>query len=194
VWTAHWGLNHDPFLERGAPYVPLPGHEEAVARLLHVIDSGQRLAVLRGAGGIGKSRVLHRALSEARLPARRFAFADANLDDEFLPNQLARALGARSSGLTSRGRDSGWAALERALRVCGHHGQHAILAIDRGAAPATSSELNVLPKLLHMPGGDAVPVTVVLTARRLWEPAGLSGRSWSLAIRLRPVSYSEVGD
>ena len=45
-WIVHWGLNRDPFVERGGPYVPVPGHEEAVARLVHTIEAGHRLAVL----------------------------------------------------------------------------------------------------------------------------------------------------
>ena len=45
-WIEHWGLSGDPFVECGGPYVPLPGHEEAVARLVDAIEAGHRLAVL----------------------------------------------------------------------------------------------------------------------------------------------------
>ena len=79
-WNVHWGLNRDPFLDRGGPYVPLPGHEEAVARLVHTIEAGHRLAVLSAPAGMGKTRVLGRALAEARHPCRRFALASSPMD------------------------------------------------------------------------------------------------------------------
>ena len=71
MWQRHWGLRSDPFPDRDALYVPLPGHQEAVARLVHAIEAGHRLAVLAGASGLGKTRVLRQALAEARTPSRR---------------------------------------------------------------------------------------------------------------------------
>ena len=34
-WLRYWDLLNDPFPDRGGTYVPLPGHEEAVARAQH---------------------------------------------------------------------------------------------------------------------------------------------------------------
>ena len=64
-------LSRKPFLDRDTTFVPLPGHAEAVARLVYTIEARDRLAVLSGTHGVGKSRVLAQALHEARAPARR---------------------------------------------------------------------------------------------------------------------------
>src|SRR4051794_19702616 len=43
VWMNHWRLAYDPFHGNRGPYVPLPTHEEAVARLVHAIETGLRV-------------------------------------------------------------------------------------------------------------------------------------------------------
>src|SRR4051812_45343361 len=73
VWRRYWRLTRDPFLDGRTAYVPIPAHEEAVARLVDAIEAGERLAMLRAAAGLGKSIVLDRALAETRSPARRIA-------------------------------------------------------------------------------------------------------------------------
>ena len=94
-WIVHWGLNRDPFVERGGPYVPVPGHEEAVARLVHTIEAGHRLAVLSAPAGMGKTLVLGRALAEARDPCRRFAMTSNPMEGGHLYSRLAEKLGSR---------------------------------------------------------------------------------------------------
>ena len=96
-WINHWGLNRDPFVDRGANYVPVPGHEEAVARLVHAIEAGHRLAVLTAPAGMGKTVVLGRALAEARDPCRRFALAISPSEAGHLYFRLAEKLGTRGS-------------------------------------------------------------------------------------------------
>ena len=63
MWRRHWKLSRDPFLDAGSPYVPTAPHEEAVARLVAIIENSQRRAVLRAGAGLGKSSVLARAMA-----------------------------------------------------------------------------------------------------------------------------------
>src|SRR3954468_19759112 len=71
VWKRHWKLLRDPFVGVASPYVSVSSHDEAVARLVDTIETGQRHAVIRAAAGLGKSMVLARAVAEARGPWRR---------------------------------------------------------------------------------------------------------------------------
>jgi MSHA biogenesis protein MshM len=190
VWTAHWGLNGDPFLEHGTPYVALPGHVEAVARLVHTIEAGQRLAVLTALQGMGKTRVVHRALAEARHPSRRFAVASGPLTGELLPARLAAALGSRTRAAVNPG--AAWRSLEQAVRVCAFQGFQAVLVIDRGSAPVDPGESIELHRFFHLGESGAGRVTVVIAAGEEWEDANPAVGAWTLAIRLRPLSFSET--
>ena len=190
MWTAHWGLKSDPFLDHGTPYVPLPVHEEAVARLVHTIEAGHGLAVLTAPSGLGKTRVLQRALAEVRHPARRFAISSGPLDGELLSARFAHSLGSRAPGTAVPG--AAWRALEQAVRLCALQGFQVVLVIDRGSAPVTPSESNELDRLIRLGGGEDGRVTVVLVAGEWPEHESLASRTWSLAIRLRPLSCSET--
>ena len=59
----HWGLSRDPFAEFDSPYVSLPSHDEAVARLVFAVETAQRRAVFAAPAGLGKTAVLRKALS-----------------------------------------------------------------------------------------------------------------------------------
>ena len=68
VWMRHWGLGRDPFAEPDSPYVSLPSHDEAVARLVHTIETSQRRAIFTAAAGLGKTTVLRKAFAETQSP------------------------------------------------------------------------------------------------------------------------------
>src|SRR5215216_3143633 len=103
VWKSHWKLSRDPFHDREAPFVPLPAHREAVARLVETIESERRLAVVRERAGLGKSRVLAQALAETRGPGRRIARVTSPAGGASLFAILAEALGVRAArGAPSR--------------------------------------------------------------------------------------------
>ena len=57
-WKTHWGLDRFPFAQSDSPYVSLPSHDEAVARLAKAIENADRRAVLAADAGMGKSTVL----------------------------------------------------------------------------------------------------------------------------------------
>ena len=45
MWLRHWSIDRDPFEGPESPYVPLPSHEEAIARLVHVIEISRGRAI-----------------------------------------------------------------------------------------------------------------------------------------------------
>ncbi len=189
-WLEHWGLKRDPFGERGGIYVPLAGHEEAVARLLHAVDAGHALAVLRASTGMGKSLVLSRALAEARHPRRRFARVLNPLDGGQLFQKLAGALGTFCPD--GSGRIQAWQALEQAVRAWVAQGFQVVLAVDEGWPLVAGGGAMDLLHLRHLAGRSAGRVTVVLVlSDEGLEPSGLVN-PWTLAIGLKPLSCSEV--
>ncbi len=190
MWTAHWGLNRDPFLDRKSPYVPLGGHEEAVARLVHTIEAGQRLAILSAPAGMGKTRVLDRGLAQARSHSRRFARASGPLDGGHLFTRLAEGLGSRVGGDGTRG--IAWRALERAVQVCALQSFQVVLAVDDCHALISSREAEDLRRLCHLGETMGSQVTVLLVPGDEDAEAENLLASWTLAIRLRPLSRSEV--
>ncbi|MGZ3396942.1 MAG: AAA family ATPase, partial [Isosphaeraceae bacterium] len=189
-WIVHWGLNRDPFVERGGPYVPVPGHEEAVARLVHTIEAGHRLAVLSAPAGMGKTLVLGRALAEARDPCRRFALTSNPMEGGHLYSRLAEKLGSRGLGSANRG--AAWIALEQAVRGCAVQGFQVVLAVDDCAsliAVGAGDDLRRLEQIGASAGGR---VTVLLVWGEESHEGGLSFQSWTLAVGLRSLSCSEA--
>jgi type II secretory pathway predicted ATPase ExeA len=190
VWTRHWGLSRDPFLDAGSPYVPTAPHEEAVARLSHTIEAGQRLAVLRAAAGLGKTTVLARALAAARLPSRRVARVDSPADGEGLLAGLAEGLGARVP--PSCGRATAWKRLADAVRLCRWQRLGVVLAIDDGQHLVAPVDRLDLDRLVHLdPHPDAL--LTVVRVHRTDDDGEADLPAWELAIRLDPLTRSEAG-
>jgi type II secretory pathway predicted ATPase ExeA len=190
VWIAHWGLNRDPFLDPGNLYISLSGHEEAVARLVHTIEAGQRLAVMSASAGMGKTRVLSHALGQARNPSRRFALVSNPMDGGLMFAGLAEKLGSRAVNWSSRG--TAWRALEQAARLCALQGFQVVLAVDGCDPLIASGGGEDLRRLCHLGSVEGGWVTVLLVLGEESRNEDASFLSWTLAIRLRPLSCSEA--
>lgn len=188
MWKGHWKLRRDPFLDAGSPFVSLPGHEEAVERLVQTIESGQRSAFLRGASGLGKTRVLTQALARARRPTRRLALLTSPPDGARLLGGLAEGLGARVD--PTAGRALAWKALADAVRLCRWQRLHVVLAVDDSQDLLEAADRLDLERLIHLDTHPESRLTVIRSAREL-EDGEASGPAWGLSIRLAPLTRSE---
>ena len=67
-YRAHWGLRESPFPSGLAPrlFYQSPSHEEALARLEFLVEQRQRLGLLLGQSGTGKSLILDRLATNLR--------------------------------------------------------------------------------------------------------------------------------
>lgn len=75
----HWGLDRwpfsaDPMVDQ---FYPTVGHNEALARIEHLVDGRRRLGALLGASGTGKSLVLRVAASELAKQGRAVVLIDS---------------------------------------------------------------------------------------------------------------------
>jgi hypothetical protein len=182
VWLRHWNLVRDPFPPSGSLYVPTPGHEEAVARLLHAIRSGEQKVRLEAEAGIGKSMVLTRALGLARSPSLRLAIARAPLSGESLAIELARSLRLPIPNDAPPAR--GWRALADAARVLHAQRCRLVLAIDAFENLDTGDRH--LVRLSHL---DPI-VTLILSGRP--DPERTDDEAFS--VPLSPLTRGESSD
>ncbi len=158
MWKAHWSLLRNPFAAAGSPYVSLPSHDEAVARLVHAIETGDRAATLIAGAGLGKTSVLRQALGEARHPRRRLTLLSCPRDEILLVAALAERLGERVGREPTR--LAAWRALERAISLASIEGAQVVIGIDdceradaglrrgieaiRGLAPGSDARITVI--------------------------------------------------
>jgi type II secretory pathway predicted ATPase ExeA len=189
LWQEHWQLRRDPFLGSGSPYVPIPTHEEALARLLDTIETGQRLVRLRGGRGLGKSVVLTRLADEARGPSRRIAQIAAPTDGLDLTRQLATALGRAPSSTADR--PAAWNALRDAIRLCHWQRAHAVLIVDDADDLSSDADRRDVERLARLEPDPATRLTVILSfGKSPDDDEDVHG--WRLAVRLRPLTRSET--
>jgi type II secretory pathway predicted ATPase ExeA len=163
VWLTYWKLARDPFRDPGACYVPTRTHEEAVARLAHAIETGERSATLRAGAGLGKSTVLGRALGQTRTPTRRVARAAGPVDGASLFAALAECFGTRVPAGASRA--VAWRALTHAVRVERWQRAHVVIAVDDVHLLRDPADLCDLERLLHLDASPAARVTVITAGR-----------------------------
>lgn len=190
MWRKHWQLARDPFPASGSPYVGASGHEEALARMLHVIEGDGRRVILRGVSGSGKSTLLHRLVHEGRAPARRFARAGHVTRGAELFGALAQALGVGPKG--GSGRESAWRSLSDAMRLCRWQKLATVLIVDDAQCLDTPEDRRDLERLDHLDTHPSARFCVVLS----WsdppdEPSNAPARDWDLSIRIPPLLRSE---
>lgn len=185
-------LSRNPFLDCDTSFVPLPGHEEAVARLSYSIEAKHRLAVLSGPTGVGKSRVLAQALHETRSPLRRVSMVKSPMDGADLFAGLARGLGVRQTQQPASLVD-GWHWLQRGIRIFSHQGFQAVLVVENAQLLVQSSENADLERLTHLGELADGAVTVLLVTSGDLTPESLASGLCPLCIRLKPLTRSEAG-
>ncbi len=194
-WQQHWSLQRDPFDARRSAFVPSPGHDEAVARLIHTITTAGRSARLFATAGLGKTRILERAIEAARHPERRFARITAPTDGTDLYARLAIALGARLP--LGGSRSVAWRALVEAARLCRWQGLQVVLVIDDCQRLISAADRMDLDRLDELDPDPSARLTVLRIGRPI-EPVDLDTdrahptQDWSLAVRLDPLTRSET--
>jgi len=192
MWMRHWDLARDPFAEPGSPYVSLPSHDEAVARLAYAVQTGQPHVVVRAASGMGKTAVLRQAIGQIRGPRCRVAVVSEPPDGATLLGRLADGLGARPGPERSLGQ--AWRSLERAVRVLCLEGLQVVLAIDdcRGAGGRARNLAPGLVGLERLTPRDRRGVTVIELSRDDADQTTLDDDRWALRAALRPLTRSEA--
>lgn len=175
-----------PFAEGAGPFVATPPHAEAVARLVHIAESGDRLGLIRAETGLGKSAVLAEALRRCRHPRCRVVLVSAALGTSALLASLARGI-ARSP---ARGpeRAEPWEPLLDSLRQAAQQGYRVVLGVD-----GLDDNPGTLVRLSRLGEMTAGTVTVLAVGRPSASDGGPTGLDWTLRVNLVPLSRNEAG-
>ena len=189
MWLSYWKLARDPFTGLAGGYVPTATHDEAVARLVHAVESGQRSATLRADSGLGKSTVLARALAETRGPSRRIARAAGPVDGASLFAAVAESLGTRVPAGASRA--IAWRALVSAVRLERWQRTQVVVAVDDVHLLSTVYDRADLERLAHLGPASSAPCTVLTAGRDEPEEDGGGTPAWDIRIRLPRLTRGE---
>ena len=189
MWLRHWNLDRSPFDGRPAGFVEVPGHVEAVARLVHTIESAGRSARLVAGPGLGKSTVLARALDLTRSPRRRVSRVTGPTAGSELFASLAAGLGARVAPDASR--STAWRILGEWARLCRWQRLHLVLSIEDCHELADPSSRRDLERLDHLDPDPSASLTVLRVGRPSEVDEAPPG-DWGLSIRLEPLTRSEA--
>jgi type II secretory pathway predicted ATPase ExeA len=189
VWLSYWNLARDPFLGPDRVFVPTGSHAEALARLMASVESGERLAVLRGAEGVGKSVTLARLAAELRGPRRRVSLVSCPGDGLALLAGLAAGLGRHvPAGAT---RSIAWSTLADAVRVCQWQKLHPVLVVDDIRDLPDDRDRHDLTRLTQL-GERTSPFTVVQARGETDGADAALPQRWLLSVRLLPLTRSET--
>jgi type II secretory pathway predicted ATPase ExeA len=186
VWKSHWNLQKDPFAESDASYVSLRTHDEAVASLIHTMETAERMAYVTADAGLGKSTVLRKAFAEVQSPRRRMARTSCTREGTLLIAVLAERLGERLGREASR--LASWRALERAMRLATLQGIHVVLGID-DCQLATPDARRDIESLASLGNGTSTLLTVIQCGR---SSRARRDDRWRPTIRLESLTRSEA--
>jgi type II secretory pathway predicted ATPase ExeA len=190
VWLRHWGLTRDPFSELAPPYVPLPSHDEALARLVYSIERAQRFTTFVAEAGLGKTTVLRQAIRMTRSPRRRTVLAHSTSDGQELLGLFADGLGLPFS--TGSDRAGIWRALARSLRAATLEGTHVVLAIDGWDEELSPAAVHDLLALMDVNSPKAQNISLICVGRGHSDDRSGPSDEWSLAIGLERLTRSEA--
>lgn len=185
MYERYWGFEYPPFRETHDPawYYAGPGHEEALARLLYVIERQHRAGWLTGVRGTGKSLVLHVLADQLQRSAIRSAYIDmSGMDAEELVWNLSSVWQvARSMNDAFRLQ---WRRLQEVLESQQMLAEQAVILLDHlDRADESCYAFLVRLQQLRTPNRSLPSCTLIASAEN---------RTRSLAQSLRDQSDFEV--
>ncbi|QDU98660.1 ExeA family protein [Lignipirellula cremea] len=165
MYEAHWGLRESPFRAALDPryFYESPSHDEALSRMLFLIENGRRLGLVLGESGAGKSLLLEVLAARGRRASWETATVRMlGLSPELFLEQLADVLGlGLPAGASTQ---QVWRSLgDRFVEQRYRQTPLAILLDDIDLAPE-STQLQLVRMLSLDPSPDAA-ITWVLTAQ-----------------------------
>jgi type II secretory pathway predicted ATPase ExeA len=190
VWLRHWGLAREPFGGPNPPYVSLPSHDEAVARLVYSIERAERRVGVFAEAGLGKTTVVRRAIRETRDPHRRAVLATAPPRASGVLGVLADAFHLPSSEASDPDRLR--RSLRRVFRAADVEGCHLVVVVDDCEGDHSPAILKDLAELGAAGPLAGPPASVVLVGRGRPGERPEWADPWTLAIRLERLTRSQA--
>lgn len=171
MYEDYWGFSQSPFRNAidESRFRGNPVHEEALARLLYLVEQRRRCGLLSGPAGTGKSLLLDMLAAAARRMQRQVVRVDLHgLDGSDMLWQLAAEL-----GLAPGHSDSPlalWRKIEDHLKGLQLARIHTVLifdSLDRVLSACTP----MLQRLLHLDDGPSCWMTTIVSTRPIGHSA-----------------------
>lgn len=192
----HWGFALDPFDNAPDPrfFFPSSEHEEALMRLLYVIQNRKGAAALSGVFGCGKTLLTRTLLGKLGRDAYRVAtITNPRLDATGLLRLAAHAM-----GIDAQGRDKAGLliAIDERLRDNARDGKHTLLIIDEAHAIEDKGVLEELRMLLNFQEDDRFLLTLFLSGQpelaRLIDSSKQFSQRVAMRYELKPFVREET--
>lgn len=162
--AAHEKLTYDSFRGSDPAWFPAGDHDEALSRMLYLIERGYRCGMVCGASGSGKTRTLQeigRHISKAGTAVRRLDLTGFSRADFVIT--LANACGAGLKSTASA--SAAWSFLEDWLAGRVALNGRAVWLLDEVDAAAESVALDIL-RLARLAARHGVMNSIILTVER----------------------------
>lgn len=162
MYLEHWGLKQTPFANvpsRNA-FFRSPQHEEALRRLLYVIENRKGVAMLTGEVGSGKTTVTKALADYLNKDQVQFTMIS---NPALPPEELLKAILLKLGGTVENGSKTLMLdQLQKILAAGGSAGRTTVLAIDEAHVIGNRATLDELRMLLNIQTDDAFLVTLIL--------------------------------
>jgi type II secretory pathway predicted ATPase ExeA len=162
MYLEHWDLKKTPFgnVPARSAFFRSPQHEEALRRLLYVIEHRKGVAMLTGEVGCGKTTVI-RALSDY-LAKDKYQFQTI-FNPALQPTDLIKAILLKLGGNAANGTKTDLLdQLHHRLSQNAEKGVSTVLAIDEAHVIGNRATLDELRMLLNIQSDEEVLITLVL--------------------------------
>ena len=162
MYLEHWDLKKTPFdnVPIHSAFFPSPQHEEALWRLLYVVEHRKGVAMLTGEVGCGKTTVI-RALSDY-LANDKYQFQTIS-NPALQPTDLIKAILLKLGGNAGNGSKTDiLEQLHNRLLQNSSQGISTVLAIDEAHLIANRATLEELRMLLNNQSDEEFLITLVL--------------------------------
>lgn len=193
MYERYWSLVERPFqrtLDR-AWFVNGPTADEALSRLLFLVEDSRRCGILVGAAGTGKTFLLAMLQDRARRIGRLVVRLNcAGMDQDGLLGQLTDALSLPAAA--SNGTGPLWRVLQQDLAGRKLTGPPLVLLLDQFDQAAAGCELAV-ERLISLAESLSAPLCIIAAARQTqgMNPAAGLAEFSELRIELGPWSPAE---
>lgn len=187
---AYWRLTHDPFQANSPDHAWFPSgdHDEALSRMLYVIERGHRCGMVWGPTGIGKSRLLREIRRQIPHLSTTIVSADlTGLNRSDFALALANACGAGLKPTTSSA--TAWTYLEDWVRGRAAVQGRVVWILDELDTAAESIEPDAL-RLARLAERSRTASTMILALQRPGLTVQLSSFA-DFIVELTPWSADE---
>jgi general secretion pathway protein A len=192
MYARYWGLEGSPFRNTldVRRYHASAVHEEALSRLLYLVDVGRRCGLLTGPAGTGKSLLLRVVADQVRRSQRQAVLVDlTGLTGPELATRLCQGCGVYPTPTSVA---YAWAALAEHFASQSPFDRHTVVLLD-GLDDAGEGCRSAVERLLHLTDDvDCLTVLVATRQARLPNSASRLVERVDLRAELLPLDFDQT--